>query len=194
MSQPVALVTGAGRGIGAATVAALVADGWWVAAVDRCAPHPAVEYPMASAAELGVTGAARKHGIPVTTVSQWQTGRRRAARNETAPSGVVSAVSSATNDYEDVAVAKADRPGLDGASATAADAVEATAITHVPTVGKKVVKRYTPSQKAQAIEHARRQGVSEASKTLGMSRFTIYEWLRKAEAAAKGEGEVISQQ
>ena len=52
MTRPVAIVTGAGRGIGAATVAALVADGWWVAAVDRCAPHPAVEYSMASASEL----------------------------------------------------------------------------------------------------------------------------------------------
>lgn len=58
MSQPVAIVTGAGRGIGAATVAALVADGWWVAAVDRCTPNPAVAYPMASADELAAVVAA----------------------------------------------------------------------------------------------------------------------------------------
>lgn len=59
MSQPVAIVTGAGRGIGAATVAALVADDWRVAAVDRCAPHPAVGYPMATSDELAtVVGSA----------------------------------------------------------------------------------------------------------------------------------------
>lgn len=52
MSQPVALVTGAGRGIGAATVHALVADGWHVVALDRCSPDPAVPYDMASADEL----------------------------------------------------------------------------------------------------------------------------------------------
>ena len=48
----VALVTGAARGIGAATVTALAAGGWRVVAADRCADDPALPYPLGSRAEL----------------------------------------------------------------------------------------------------------------------------------------------
>jgi SDR family mycofactocin-dependent oxidoreductase len=48
----VALVTGAARGIGAATVAALAADGWRVVAADRCAGDPALPYALGTRAEL----------------------------------------------------------------------------------------------------------------------------------------------
>lgn len=48
----VAVVTGAARGIGAATVRRLVADEWSVVAVDVCADDPAFAYPMATRDEL----------------------------------------------------------------------------------------------------------------------------------------------
>jgi SDR family mycofactocin-dependent oxidoreductase len=48
----VALVTGAARGIGAATVRALVAQGWAVLAVDRCADDPALPYRLGTRDQL----------------------------------------------------------------------------------------------------------------------------------------------
>jgi len=51
----VAIVTGAARGIGAATVLALVRQGWSVLAVDRVSDDPALPYPMATPADLETT-------------------------------------------------------------------------------------------------------------------------------------------
>jgi len=48
----VALVTGAARGIGAATVQALVDDGWRVVATDRCEDDPRLPYPLGTREEL----------------------------------------------------------------------------------------------------------------------------------------------
>lgn len=57
LSGRVALVTGAARGIGAATVQALVSEGWSVLAVDRAADDPALPYPLGTAAELAAVAA-----------------------------------------------------------------------------------------------------------------------------------------
>jgi SDR family mycofactocin-dependent oxidoreductase len=64
--SPVAVVTGAARGIGAATVNYLVTDGWQVVAVDCCRDDPNLEYAMGTTAELEAVGAC--HGGSVRTL------------------------------------------------------------------------------------------------------------------------------
>jgi SDR family mycofactocin-dependent oxidoreductase len=55
----VAIVTGAARGIGAATVHRLARDGWSVVAVDRCANDADVPYPLGTREELDAIVEAR---------------------------------------------------------------------------------------------------------------------------------------
>jgi len=62
----VAVVTGAGRGIGAATVLALADAGWSVLAVDSAGDDPALPYPMATQADLAAVAgrASESAGAP----------------------------------------------------------------------------------------------------------------------------------
>jgi SDR family mycofactocin-dependent oxidoreductase len=86
--QRVAVVTGAARGIGAATVAALAARGWRVVAVDRCTDDPALPYSLATRAELeavaaAANGAQGEHAPPNAA----QAGHAPAAANQAGAEG-----------------------------------------------------------------------------------------------------------
>lgn len=61
--SPVAVVSGAARGIGAATVERLVGDGWQVVAVDLCRDDPVVDYPLGTRRELEELAARHGDGV-----------------------------------------------------------------------------------------------------------------------------------
>jgi len=110
---------------------------------------------LADAATLGTCAAARKHGLPASTLSRWRT-----EQPATTP------------------VAKPASP--QSTKPTAARTSDEPAKRHV-------AKHYTASQKAEVVEYAHKYGATKASKKFGPSRYSIYAWIRKAEAAAKGE-------
>jgi len=125
---------------------------------------------VSDAEELGQAAAARKHDVPQATLSRWQ----RKAR----------------------AAIERDQGGAEAASAEVPTAAPEVPVqtpvseSSTPTKpGNRVVNRYTPSQRAQAVEYAAAHGVSAASKALGISRFSLYEWQRRVVAAARGEGD-----
>lgn len=62
----VALVTGAARGIGAATVARLDAAGWSMVAIDRAGDDPRLPYPMGTADELAAVASAARDAVAFT--------------------------------------------------------------------------------------------------------------------------------
>src|SRR5215467_14337277 len=118
----VAIVTGAARGIGAATVLALVRQGWSVLAVDRVRDDPALPYPMATEADLEAT------------VDR--------ARQVAGP-GVIAACRADVRDHAAIAAAVADAEarfgGLDAAIAAAGVIAGGTPLWEVPPEQERAV-------------------------------------------------------
>lgn len=108
--------------------------------------------------EMGVNAAARKHGVPESTLSRWA--RKTKEAEAAGGSGVDEAVETPTSP---VFKKRPDRV-------------------------KRVARVYAPSEKAQVVEYAQVEGVSAAQKKFGVCRFTIYDWLRRVRLAAEGQG------
>lgn len=131
------------------------------------------EAAVADALVLGLTKTAEKRGIPISTLCRWAKAARSRAESEHAPA-----------EHEDRASLErepADK-GLDQAK-------EPVVLAKAPAVLKKrPAKRYTPSQRAQILEDAAKDGPTKAAEKHKCSRFSIYEWNEKVACAAKGEG------
>lgn len=131
------------------------------------------------AEEVGPHAAARELGIPTGTITCW---RYQARRQQQA--------SAATP-------APKRSPGRSSSSEPCPDArtqihtrVEASSSNGHPKQNgsaRRVAKAYTPSERKRTLEHAAAEGVTEASRKFGVSRFTIYEWQRRARLHAEGK-------
>jgi transposase InsO family protein len=77
-------------------------------------------------------------------------------------------------------------PEVDGVTAPAGAETSERAVVHGET-RKRIAKLYTPSQRSHAVEMVSKHGVSKASRMLDISRFSLYDWARKARLEAAGK-------
>ena len=57
-----------------------------------------------------------------------------------------------------------------------------------PASRRKVAKRYTPTQRAEILEHAAMHGPVETERKFDVSRWSIRDWQRRVSLAAQGKG------
>jgi transposase InsO family protein len=114
---------------------------------------------VADARDAGVCAAARKHGVSESNVSRW--------------------LSRANNESE----RRRARQNRGGRAEPGGKPP-----SNEKSAKRRPTKRYTPSQIAEALEKAAELGVTAAADKLDISRFSIYDWRRKAAKAARGEG------
>jgi transposase-like protein len=117
--------------------------------------------------EIGVTAACKLLGIGSSTLYAWR------GRSLTEVSGQAAAETEGVNTETEP----------DGGTS------DETAVKPGRSKAKGVARRYTPSEKAQALEYMSEHGASATEKKFGMTRFSLYDWKRKVERAARGEGD-----
>jgi putative transposase len=137
--------------------------------------------------KFGVLEAAKRRGVAQSCVSRWASAagikRQGVAETEPAPEAEAPKV--------EVSVAK--EPTADaGAPPPASSPPTPSPKSSTPSPKRvmraaRVAKLYTPSQKAEVLEHAGTHGVTAAAAKFEVSRFSIYDWQRRVEKAAAGQ-------
>ena len=122
---------------------------------------------IARGLQVGPHRAAQELGLPPGTLRNWVFLARRAAKRSTdAPNEKEQQVSREST----VSITPAPIPA--------------------PADEKKpgnVARVYTPSERSRALEAVAKDGISKTHEKSGISRFTLYDWRRKARLAAEGK-------
>ncbi|MFB6373973.1 MAG: transposase, partial [Bradymonadaceae bacterium] len=139
--------------------------------------------------------------IPFGTIASWRHKQSQSCeqveqREDTADEGELVEESS-SGPMEDTA--QEDEPAETSSGSPAAETESEQGSSHPEqtdqesgdgtSASEKVARRYTPSQKKQAIAYADEHGVSAAADKLGPTRQSIYRWIRQKERADRGEAE-----
>jgi transposase InsO family protein len=136
---------------------------------------------LARMATIGSKAAAMELGIPKGTLDYWGHKRReRLAQGESGVSGQISEMAAAPASSVGP---EAGRRRSDCEPSAGRDAAESAGGAK-----RRVARSYTPSQRASILEYAAEHGPTRAAEHFNVSRFSIYEWQRKVQAAARGEG------
>jgi putative transposase len=147
---------------------------------------------VADVATMGVVAAAEKLGAPQSCVSRWakDAGVKRegvpAPRPARTPKTAARGASDPARPKPEQQEQPTDAPKREETAVASAPAPAQPATRR--TLKSRVAKLYTPSQKAEILEDAAKDGITAAAKKHGVSRFAIYAWHRKVAKAAVGDG------
>jgi SDR family mycofactocin-dependent oxidoreductase len=163
VSGGVAIVTGAGRGIGAATARRLHADGWRLVLVDRCEDDPGLPYALATKGELDAVASATDAVACVADV-----------RDQHALDG---AVQTAVDTYGGLDAAVAVAGGIAGGEAWTMDETAWTAVLGVNLEGVwRLARAAVPRmlERGDGSGPGRFVAVASAGGTLGLPLLSAY--------------------
>lgn len=137
---------------------------------------------LRDAESLALSDVSLKHDVPTSTISYWR-GQERGSSGTTAGSPTPERMAECS-----AASSKAKDNMRGGHVSEAPPATKGPAPKERPARVRRLAKRYTPSQKAEALEFAAKDGVTAAHEKFGISRYTIYAWQQREARAAKGDG------